>query len=186
LRPLCPEEIKALSKLFNLKVVKDELLFIVMGVSGSGKTTMARLLALATGGAWLDADDFHSAENKARMSAGIPLTDDDRAPWLDRLNAELRAEANKGKPVFLACSALKQKYRDRLIAGLAQARFIYLKGSFELIRSRLALRKNHFMPPGLLESQFADLEEPKDAIVLDIFRTDDQLLEDFRRKAGYS
>ena len=141
------------------------------------------MLAKATDGDWLDADDFHSAENKAKMTAGIPLTDDDRWPWLDRLNAELRAAAGKGRPVFLACSALKQKYRDRLVTGLPQARFIYLKGSFELIRSRLARRKNHFMPAGLLESQFADLEEPGDAIVLDISKTDDQLLEDFRRVA---
>jgi gluconokinase len=164
--------------------VKGALLFIVMGVSGCGKTTMARILANATGGGWLDADDFHSAANKARMTAGIPLTDEDRGPWLDRLNAELLAADDKGKPVFLACSALKQTYRDRLIAGLPRARFIYLKGSFELIRSRLAHRRNHFMPAGLLESQFADLEEPKDAIVLDISRTEDQLLEDFRRMAG--
>jgi gluconokinase len=163
--------------------VKNGFLFIVMGVSGSGKTTMARMLANATGGDWLDADDFHPPENKAKMTDGIPLTDDDRRLWLDRLNARLRAVAGKGKPVFLACSALKQKYRDRLIAGLPQARFIYLKGSFELIRSRLAQRRNHFMPAGLLESQFADLEEPGDAIVLDISRTDDELLEDFRRAA---
>ena len=154
-----------------------------MGVSGSGKSTMARLLAHATGGDWLDADDFHSAENKARMAHGIPLTDEDRWPWLDRLHAKLREAAGNGKPLFLACSALKQKYRDRLIAGLPQARFIYLKGSFELIRSRLGRRKNHFMHAGLLESQFADLEEPGDAIILDISRTEDQLVEDFRHMA---
>ena len=144
---------------------------------------MARILASSTGGDWLDGDDFHPAENKAKMSTGIPLTDDDRWGWLDRLNAELHVAACKGKPVFLACSALKQKYRNRLITGLPQARFIYLKGSLELIRSRLAQRKNHFMPADLLESQFATLEEPKDAIVLDISKTADQLLEDFRRIA---
>ncbi len=158
-------------------------LFIVMGVSGSGKTTMARLLARATGGDWLDADDFHSAENKARMAAGIPLTDENRRPWLDRLNAELRAAVDKGRPIFLACSALKQSYRDRLIAGLPEARFIYLKGSFELIHARVARRAHHFMPAGLLESQFADLEEPADAITLDISRTEDQLVEDFQKMA---
>jgi gluconokinase len=157
-------------------------LFIVMGVSGSGKTTLARKLAAATGGNWEDADDFHSAENKAKMSAGIPLTDADRWPWLDRLNAELRAAASAGGPFFLACSALKQKYRDRLAAGLPGARFVYLKGSMELIRSRMALRRNHFMPVGLLESQFADLEEPKEAIVLDISRTEDEMVEDFKRQ----
>ncbi|MCE0497672.1 MAG: gluconokinase [Methylacidiphilales bacterium] len=157
--------------------------FIVMGVSGSGKTTVAHMLARATGGDWLDADDFHPAENKAKMSAGVPLTDDDRWPWLDLLNAKLRSAAGETRPVFLACSALKQKYRDRLVAGLPRARFVYLKGSFELIHSRLVHRSHHFMPASLLESQFADLEEPKDAIVLDISRTDDQLLEDFQRLA---
>ena len=154
-----------------------------MGVSGCGKTTMAQMLANFTDGEWLDADDFHSGENKARMTAGIPLTDDDRWPWLARLNAELRAAADRGRPVFLACSALKQKYRDRLVAGLPHARFIYLKGSLELIRSRLVQRRNHFMPAGLLESQFADLEEPSIAIVLDISKTNEQLREDFRRMA---
>jgi gluconokinase len=151
-----------------------------MGVSGCGKSTVARRLAETVGGDWLDGDDFHSSENKAKMSHGIPLTDDDRWPWLDRLNEELRA-ADKVKPLFLACSALKQRYRDRLRNGLPDLRFIYLKGSFELIRSRLAHRSNHFMPARLLESQFADLEEPNDAIVLDISETVDQMIEDFRR-----
>jgi gluconokinase len=163
--------------------MKDDSLFIVMGVSGSGKSWVTRLLAEATGGEWLDADDFHTPEKKAKMSAGIPLTDDDRWPWLDLLNAQLRGRVGGSRAVFLACSALKQTYRDRLVAGLPRARFVYLKGSFELIRSRLALRKNHFMPASLLESQFATLEEPADAIVLDISRSDDQLLEDFRRLA---
>jgi gluconokinase len=163
--------------------VKDGGLFIVMGVSGSGKTTMAQKLARATGGDWLDADDFHSTENKAKMAAGIPLTDEDRRPWLERLHAELRLAAHKSRPLFLACSALKQKYRDRLVAGLPQAGFVYLQGPPELIRARLAGRSNHFMPAGLLESQFADLEEPADALVLDISRSGDQLVEDFKRLA---
>jgi gluconokinase len=156
-------------------------LFIVMGVSGCGKTTMAQKLALATGGDWLDADSFHPPGNKAKMAAGIPLTDEDRRPWLDLLNAELHRVASSGKSIFLACSALKQKYRDRLAAGLPEARFIYLKGPFELIQARLAHRTNHFMPARLLESQFTDLEEPKDALVLDISKTEDQMVEDFKR-----
>ncbi len=152
-----------------------------MGVSGSGKTTVAQKLAQETGGSWLDADDFHLPENKAKLTAGIPLTDEDRWPWLDILNEQLRARALEKKPIFLACSALKQKYRERLIAGLPQARFVYLKGSPELIRARLEQRADHFMPAGLLDSQFAILEEPEEAIVLNISRTVDQLVEDFRR-----
>jgi gluconokinase len=161
--------------------VKEASIFIVMGVSGCGKSTMAHKLAAATGADWLDGDDFHPLENKAKMSVGIPLTDEDRWPWLDRLQAELQTIVRSGRTVFLACSALKQKYRDRLVCGLPQARFVYLKGSFDLIRARLTQRKNHFMPAGLLESQFAALEEPKDAIVLDISRTEEQMVEDFRR-----
>ncbi len=160
--------------------MKGDNLFVVMGVSGSGKSTVALYFAEALAGECLDADDFHTPEKKAQMHAGIPLTDDDRWPWLDRLNARLRERAAAGKPVFLACSALKQTYRDRLVAGLPGARFVYLKGSIELIRSRLAVRKNHFMPASLLDSQFATLEEPQGAIVLDISKPDDQLLEDFR------
>jgi gluconokinase len=163
--------------------VNDESLFIVMGVSGSGKTAIAQKLAGAVGGIWLDADDFHTAEKKAKMHAGIPLTDDDRWPWLDRLNGELRGEAAKGGPLFLACSALKQKYRDRLVNGLAGPRFIYLKGTFELFSSRLRHRTGHFMPASLLQSQLDELEEPRDAIVLDASRTYEQLIEDFRRLA---
>ena len=160
------------------------VIYIVMGVSGSGKTTMARFLAQTCGGDWMDADDFHSEANKARMTRGIPLTDKDRWPWLDRLNAELLAIAGQNKTVFLACSALKQKYRDRLVHDLPEARFVYLKGSPAFIHARLAHRKNHFMPAGLLDSQFNDLEEPANAIVLDVFKTQLELLEDFKKETG--
>ena len=156
-------------------------IYIVMGVSGSGKSTMAQKFANAVVADWLDADAFHTAEKKSQMAAGIPLTDADRWPWLDRLNAELRDFEAEGKTVFLACSALKQRYRDRLVAGLPEARFIYLKGSPEVIRARLEQRRNHFMPPSLLQSQLADLEEPQDALVLDVSRTEKELVEDFRR-----
>lgn len=142
--------------------------FVVMGVSGCGKTSVASMLASRTGGLFLDADDFHPRKNTTKMAAGIPLTDEDRWPWLDTLNGELKSEAPSGQSVFLACSALRQAYRDRLAAGLPALQFIYLKGSKELIRARLQSRKNHFMPPALLESQFATLEEPQDALVADI------------------
>lgn len=145
----------------------DVPLYVVMGVSGCGKTTVAQALAERTGGAYLDADSFHPPSNKAKMSAGIPLSDEDRWPWLDILKDELRRGAGSGKPFFLACSALKQRYRDYLRDGLPGLRFIYLKGSFEVIQARMAAREGHFMPVALLESQFAALEEPADALVLD-------------------
>jgi len=142
--------------------------FIVMGVSGCGKSSVASMLASRTGGIFLDADDFHPPENTAKMAAGIALTDEDRWPWLDVLNRELGELANSNRSVFLACSALRQVYRDRLSAGHGSLRFIYLKGSKELICERMQSRENHFMPPALLDSQFATLEEPEGAIVADI------------------
>jgi gluconokinase len=150
-----------------------------MGVSGCGKSSVARALAEANGGFYLDADDFHPAANKEKMAAGIPLTDQDRWPWLDILKGELAEGEISGKPLFLACSALKQKYRDRLSEGLPQLRFVYLKGSFELIRNRMVARQDHFMPVQLLESQFAALEEPLDAIILDIAKPVDELVSIF-------
>jgi gluconokinase len=142
--------------------------FVVMGVSGCGKSTVAGMLAAHTGGLYLDADDFHPPENKAKMAASIPLTDEDRGPWLDSLNHELKDRSRVEGPVFLACSALRQIYRDRLSAGLPGLRFVYLKGSPELILQRLQGREGHFMPSALLASQFAALEEPAGAIVVGI------------------
>ena len=137
--------------------------FVVMGVSGCGKSSVAEKLAKATGGSLLDADDFHPSANKAKMASGIPLTDEDRWGWLDTLNAELRKRSDDKTPTFLACSALRKVYRERLAAGLPELRYLYLKGSKELIRSRMESRSDHFMPPALLDSQFAALEEPTEA-----------------------
>lgn len=134
--------------------------FVVMGVSGCGKSSVAEKLAMATGGSFLDADDFHPPANKAKMASGIPLMDEDRWGWLDTLNAELRRRSDVETPTFLACSALRRVYRERLAAGLTGLRYLYLKGSKELIRSRMESRSGHFMPPALLDSQFAALEEP--------------------------
>jgi len=156
-------------------------LYLVMGVAGSGKTTLAQKLADTTGGTWLDADDFHSPASRAKMAAGIPLTDEDRWPWLDALNEELGRAESAGKTLFLACSALKQIYRDRLAMGLSDLKIIYLKGSIELIRSRLAHRTGHFMPVALLESQFATLEEPANAIVLLIDQSVEEMVREFVR-----
>ena len=135
--------------------------FVVMGVSGSGKSSVAAALAEKTGGVFLEADDMHTAASKARMAAGIPLEDDDRSLWIDQLHSRLLGLSTSPAPVFLACSALKRTYRKRLACGLPGLRFLYLKGSRELIRPRLEARRDHFMPPALLESQFAALEEPE-------------------------
>lgn len=151
--------------------------FVVMGVSGCGKSSIARALAERTGGIYLDADDLHPPANKAKMAAGIPLTDEDRWPWLDAVGRELQAHVDAGSFVFLACSALRQIYRDRLAAQVPGLRFIYLKGTKELIHKRLTARQHHFMPAALLDSQFATLEEPTDAIVASIEGTIPEIVE---------
>jgi carbohydrate kinase (thermoresistant glucokinase family) len=133
---------------------------VVMGVSGSGKTTIGRALARELGAEFLEGDTFHPAANIAKMSRGEPLTDADRWPWLDRLAEELARARTEGRKIVLACSALKRIYRDRLRRGAPALSLIYLKGGMALIRRRLEARKGHFMPPGLLQSQFAALEEP--------------------------
>jgi gluconokinase len=135
-----------------------------MGVSGSGKTTVGKPLAERLGYPFLDADEFHPPANVVKMAAGTPLTDADRWPWLALLNAKL----NEQKNAVLACSALKQSYRDALAKGLTDCRFVHLRGSIELIRARLRERQHRYMPASLLESQFAALEPPQDAIEIDI------------------
>ena len=157
-------------------------LYVVMGVSGSGKTTIARALAENTGGVWLDADAFHPPENKRKMAAGIPLTDDDRWGWLDTLRLELKNRTDAKGPVFLACSALRESYRQHLANGLPGLQFIYLKGSPECIAARLATRTGHFMSPALLKSQFETLEEPTCAITADIDQTTESLVAELSRK----
>jgi len=140
------------------------VIVIVMGVSGAGKSTVGRLLADRLGHPFLDADEFHPPENVAKMAAGTPLTDADRAPWLEALNLRLRAMPD----AVLACSALKDAYRRRLAQGLADCRVVHLRGDIELIRARLQARRHRYMPASLLESQFASLEPPADAIEADI------------------
>jgi gluconokinase len=144
------------------------MILIIMGVTGVGKTTVGQLLAEKTGWQLYDADDYHSPANVEKMRSGIPLTDDDRWPWLDRLNALLRAADGGAESAILACSALKQRYRDRLQHGLNSVRWVHLNGDIELIRSRLTQRRGHYMNPALLQSQFDALEPPGDAIVVDV------------------
>lgn len=143
------------------------MIVVVMGVTGCGKSTVGAALARRLGWRFLDADDFHPPANVAKMAAGVPLTDDDRWPWLDRLAAELRAIEAGGGHVVLACSALRELYRSR-IAAAGEVRFVHLRGDLRTIAARLATRKHRYMPASLLESQFATLEPPADAIDVDV------------------
>ncbi|MGZ9164579.1 MAG: gluconokinase [Anaerolineales bacterium] len=141
--------------------------FLIMGVSGSGKTTLGEPLARKLGWDFFDADDFHPPENIAKMAAGIPLNDLDRAPWLAALHDKFLSTLGADRHLVLACSALKETYRAQLLEGMDGIAIIYLKGSYDLIWSRMSIRERHYMKPEMLQSQFDALEEPKDAIVLD-------------------
>src|SRR5512134_2204330 len=143
------------------------MIVVLMGVSGCGKSVVGQALAADLGWPFLDADDFHPEANVAKMAAGVPLTDEDRWPWLDRLSAELSAIGGRGAHAVLACSALKQAYRDRL-ARAGGVTFVYLKGDRDTIAARIAARSHRYMPPNLLASQLATLEEPTDAIVVGV------------------
>jgi carbohydrate kinase (thermoresistant glucokinase family) len=151
------------------------MIIVVMGVSGCGKSTLGAALAKALHWPFIEADDLHPAANVAKMSAGIPLEDSDRWPWLDRIVDELRKRPEQHRDVILACSALKQSYRERLKRA-GPMRFVHLRGDQATIASRLALRKHRYMPATLLASQFATLEPPDDAIVVDIAADPDTLL----------
>jgi carbohydrate kinase (thermoresistant glucokinase family) len=132
-----------------------------MGVSGCGKTTVARLLGDRLGWEVAEADSFHSPANIAKMRAGTPLTDEDRRPWLASIAHWIDAALAQGKPGVITCSALKRRYRDVIVGGRKGVRLVYLKGSYELIAQRLAARKHEYMPSSLLASQFEALEEPQ-------------------------
>src|ERR1041385_7771315 len=144
------------------------MVIIVMGVSGSGKTTVGRLLAHELGSVYADADDFHPPANVQQMRGKQPLTDDDRRPWLQNLARQVRRWLEERRDGVLACSALTARSRAMLGVDNDRVRLVYLKGSFDLIHSRIAARKDHFMPADLLVSQFQTLEEPAEAIVLDV------------------
>jgi gluconokinase len=162
------------------------MIFVLMGVSGSGKTTIGTLLAERTGTVFADADDYHPPANKAKMAAGTPLNDEDRQPWLETLNGVLRGWQESGKGGVLACSALKEKYRETLANGMRKSAvsFVLLDGSKELIAQRLASRKHEYMNPKLLESQLATLEKPKDALTVENDKSPDAVVDEILEKTG--
>src|SRR5882724_4711566 len=156
------------------------MIVIIMGVTGAGKTTVGVLLAQQLGWQFADADDFHSAANKQKMSQGIPLTDADRMPWLQALNEAMVHWQVSGQNGVLACSALKQAYRERLSQGLT-VKFVYLRGSADLILGRLQLRKGHYAKGDLVASQLTDLEVPQDSYVVDIDNDPESMVRGIRR-----
>jgi gluconokinase len=151
-----------------LKGDRHPQVIIITGVSGSGKSTVGRALAEALGWHFFDGDEFHPPSNVDKMAKGFPLNDADRAPWLDRLHDLIAQSLAEERPAVLACSALKQAYRDRLLAGNARTGLVYLRGDYELIWERMRNRQNHYMGAEMLRSQFDDLEEPAGALVVNI------------------
>jgi gluconokinase len=151
--------------------------FVIMGVSGCGKSSIGAAFAAAIGGKFIDGDDLHPDANRAKMASGQPLNDDDRAPWLVRVGLALHGDAGK---IVIGCSALKRRYRDEIRTHAGQpVMFLHLSGSYAVLAARLAARKDHFMPPSLLDSQFAALEPPSDdelAVAVDIDQTPQAIL----------
>jgi gluconokinase len=150
---------------------------VLMGVSGCGKTSVGKELSRILGWPFLDGDEFHPPENVTKMASGNPLDDADRVPWLRNLHDLITEHLTKGQSLLLACSALKQKYRDQLAEGNPDTIFVYLKGDFDLIFRRMQSREGHYMKPEMLKSQFATLEEPSEALIIDIANPVGQIAE---------
>lgn len=157
------------------------MIVIVMGVVGAGKSTVGSLLASQLGWDFADADDFHPTSNVEKIRQGIPLTDADREPWLDRLRQAIDQWIAEGKNVVLACSALKRAYRSRLCAG-PQVHFVHLVGSSKLIAERLRSRHGHFAGESILASQLTDLEKPEAAVTVDIANTPEEIVAEIRKR----
>lgn len=149
-----------------------------MGVSGTGKSTIGKLLSDRTGWNFYDADDFHSPANIAKMNRGIALSDSDRTPWLSVLNQLIINSSNNNHHGILACSALKSQYRQVLRQNDSQVVFVYLRGSYDCIQSRIQQRTGHFMNSSLLQSQFDILEEPQDALIMDVSLTPEMIVQE--------
>jgi gluconokinase len=159
------------------------MIVIIMGTTGSGKTTIGTLLAKRLGWEFVDADDFHPPGNVEKMKHGIPLTDEDREPWLKALHDKIVEWIAETRNFVLACSALKQSYRDELCVG-PDVKFVYLKGSYELFSQRVLARRGHFAKQDLLASQFATLEEPTDAVTLDAAPPPEKIVAEVGRQLG--
>jgi gluconokinase len=159
------------------------MIVILMGVTGAGKTTVGRRLASELKWEFADADEFHPAMNVEKMRRGIALSDDDRGPWLERLRAAIERWIGERTNVVLACSALKQSYRQQLNVDL-NVRFVYLKGSSQLIAERLRARAGHFAGEAILAGQFSDLEEPDTAVTVEISAAPEEIVSEIRQKLG--
>jgi gluconokinase len=159
------------------------VVIVVMGVSGAGKTTVGKLLAAETGWIFADGDDYHSAANVEKMRNGIPLTDTDRESWLESLRLLIQGWLADKVNAVLACSALKQVYREKLRVG-PDVRIVYLRGTPELLRRRLHERHGHFMTEKMLDSQLTTLEEPEHALVVDIDKSPEEIVREIRERLG--
>jgi len=157
---------------------------LIMGVAGAGKTTVGQLLASELGWAYHEADDFHPPANKAKMGRGEPLDDTDRAPWLAAIRAAMDDCAATGRSAVFTCSALKESYRRVLTAGLPGVRLVFLSGDRALLHARMQSRAGHYMKAGMLDSQLAILEPPRDALALDVRQSPPELVAEIRRKFG--
>ena len=157
------------------------MVILLMGVAGSGKTTVGRALAASLGWSFRDADEFHPPANVAKMSAGQPLTDADRVPWLAAIRAHLDEKLARNENGVVTCSALKEKYRATLVADPARVKLVHLAGDPALLAARLAGRRDHFMKPEMLASQLAALEPPRDALAVDIAGSPDQIVAHIRK-----
>jgi gluconokinase len=153
------------------------MIVLVMGTTGSGKTTVGTLLAQSLGWEFSDGDSFHSPANIEKMRRGIPLTDEDRFPWLEAIHHQMLTWNAQGRNAVMACSALKQSYREHLLAG-TYAKLVYLRGSYDLFLQRLHSRKGHFADERLLGSQFATLEEPSDSITIDATHSPEEMVDE--------
>jgi gluconokinase len=159
------------------------MFILLMGVTASGKTTVGEFLASSLGWAFYDGDDFHPETNVTKMSSGIPLTDEDRAPWLAKLGEIIAQHSAEGENGILACSALKQKYRE-MLSSAGDVATVYLKAEPALIRQRLETRRGHYMPTALVESQFVALEEPEDVLTISASWSPERIVRTIRSELG--